>query len=129
VVGAGDGEGLNGWVLHEGILVGYAVILPAATNRQNPANQYAISMHPEKHFHPGRRMDTAVLIFGWSLTLMFRSGAAVCARQKMDQKWTLSEPKASFVHFPFFAAHKREPVGQRLRAGAVLQPFFCLLFL
>ena len=48
------------------------------------------------------------------LPLTFRCGAAVCARQKMDQKWTLSEPKASFVHFPFFAAHKRDPEGQRL---------------
>ncbi|MFD2273723.1 hypothetical protein ACFS07_29060 [Undibacterium arcticum] len=59
-----------------------------------------------------------------TLTLTFRFGAAVCAQQKMDQKWTLSEPKASFVHFPFLLRTNGNPQGSDCAAA-----FFCLLFL
>ncbi|WP_394779259.1 hypothetical protein, partial [Undibacterium sp.] len=50
--------------------------------------------------------------------------------QKMDQKWVLSEPKASFAHFPFFVMQQNvmtlaaSPVGQV--CGRLLFAYFFL---
>ncbi|WP_394778631.1 hypothetical protein, partial [Undibacterium sp.] len=50
--------------------------------------------------------------------------------QKMDQKWVLSEPKASFAHFPFFVMQQNvmtlasSPEGQV--CGRLLFAYFIL---